>query len=123
MGSPAPARAAGPRVPAARGGFQGQGFRGGFAGPRGFRGGYWGGAPYFFGGAFLGLALGAAFADSWYDEYPAYYGYYAPYGVAPPPPYDDPWAYNYGPPPPAGRSGAAAAGLRLLAVGRGPLQV
>ncbi len=81
-----------------RGGFAGAGSRGGFSG-RGFGGGHFHGgfygAPFFFGGAFLGFAL----ADSWYYDYPAYYGYYAPYGVAPPPyaGYD----YDEGPPPPS----------------------
>jgi hypothetical protein len=85
------------------GSFRG-GFRGGNHGGFGYRGGYgYRGYGPFYAGVF-GLALGAAIADSWYYDYPAYYGYYGPYGGpypddyygAPPPPD----AYDDGGPPP-----------------------
>jgi hypothetical protein len=99
-----------------RGGFRG-GYRGGFNRGGYYRGGYYRGYP--FAGAAIGLFLGAAIADSWYDDYPGYYGYYGPYGspyaddyyAVPPPPdaYDDDGA----PPPPQYQSppqGAAGPG-------------
>jgi hypothetical protein len=82
------------------GGFRGGGFRGG--GFRGFRGN-----GFFFGDAFLGFALGAAIADSWYWDYPDYYGYLGPYGVEPYDDYGPPPPYAYGPdgpPPPQGQA-------------------
>jgi hypothetical protein len=89
--------------------YRGGNFRGGF------RGGYGRGFP--FAGAAFGLFFGAAIADSWYYDYPAYYGYYGPYGGpypddyygAPPPPD----AYDDGGPPPQYQSspeGAAQPG-------------
>lgn len=75
-----------------RGGYRGAGFRGGGFRGGGFRGGGWyGGYPYFWGGALLGFGLGAAFFDPWWYGYPAYAGYYGPYGYAD--------AYPDGPPP------------------------
>ena len=52
----------------------------------------------------LGFALGFSLAYPWYGDYPWGYGYYGPayfYGPgAPPAPYDDPFARDYGDAPP-----------------------
>ncbi|HEX4199587.1 MAG TPA: hypothetical protein VHZ26_19280 [Caulobacteraceae bacterium] len=106
-----------------RGGFGHGGFgRGGF-GHGGFgRGGGWrGGYGWGFGGLAAGLFLGAAIADSY--DYPAYYGYWGPYGApypydyydGPPPPYADdgdegPPPGQYSGPPPQGQAQGQACG-------------
>lgn len=94
-----------------RGGFGHSGGYGWRGGGYGWRGGY--GYGWGFGGLAAGLFLGAAIADSY--DYPAYYGYWGPYGVpypydyddGPPPPYAD---GDEGPPPPGQYSSAPPQG-------------
>ena len=64
--------------------------------------------PAYFGALDLGFALGFSLAYPWYYDAAWGYGYYGPgyyaaYAYGPPEPYDDPFARDYGsPPPPSG---------------------